>query len=153
MNEERREAAYGRSSLLYGPLVSGAAPDTTFITVDAAAKRAESSGVSMEIVFKGVSAEGIVFDVAFDNMDAPPLRTDLLKLATLAVDTGAPMTPSSWTVRQIGHMGHRLRGQLVFPAGADGRPVLGPGAKSFELRLAGSQGKRQALFSWRIPAR
>ena len=89
----------------------------------------------MEITFKGVAREGIVFDVAFDTMkmDAPPLDSDLSKLATLVVDGGAAIRPSSWTIRRTGHMGHHLRGRLVFPAEADGRPVLGPGAKGFEL--------------------
>ena len=143
------------AALLYGPLVSAAAPGKTSISVDAAAKKSESGGVGMEIIFKGVAAEGIVFDVAFDTMrmDAPPLDGDLSKLATLAVDGGAPINPSSWTVRQTGHMGHHLRGRLVFPAEADGRPVLGPGVKAFELRLRGAQGEPQGVFSWRIVGR
>lgn len=142
-------------ALLSGLVVSAAASEMTPIPVDAAAKKSESGGVGMEIVFKGVSAEGIVFDVAFDTMkmDAPPLDSDLSKLATLAVDGGAPIRPSSWTTRQTGHMGHHLRGRLVFPAEEDGRPVLGPGAKVFELRLTGAQGEPQGVFSWSIAAR
>lgn len=64
----------------------------------------------MEIVFKGVSAEGI-------------------------------------------DMGHHLRGRLVLPAEADGRPVLGPGAKSFQVRLGGAQGEPQDVFPWSIVRR
>ena len=143
------------AALLSGPLIPAAAPEMTPIAVDAAAKKSESGGVGMEIVFKGVAREGIVFDVAFDTMkmDAPPLESDLSKLATLSVDGGAPLRPSSWTIRQTGHMGHHLRGRLVFPAEADGRPVLGPGAKSFELRLDGAQGEPQAIFPWSIVRR
>lgn len=153
MNRAKLLVAAG--ALLYGALVSAAAPEATPITVDAAAKKSESGGVGMEIVFKGVAAEGIVFDVAFDTMrmDAPPLDGDLSKLATLVVDGGAPISPSSWTVRQTGHMGHHLRGRLVFPAEADGRPVLGPGAKSFQLRLGGAPGEPQAVFPWSIVGR
>lgn len=106
------------AALLSGPFVSAAGPETAPITVEATAKK----------------------------MDAPPLDSDLSKPATLAVDGGAPIRPSSWTIRQTGHMGHHLRGRLVFPAEADGRPVLGPGAKSFELRLAAVQGEPQAVF-------
>lgn len=143
------------ATLLSGLAVSTAMAETTPVTVDAAAKKSESGGIGMEIVFKGVSPEGIGFDVAFDTMkmDAPPLEKDLSKLATLAVDGGAPVRPSSWTIRQTGHMGHHLRGRLVFPAEADGRPVIGTGAKSFELRFAGVQGEPQAVFPWRIVGR
>ena len=140
------------AALLSGPFVSAAGPETAPISVDATAKKSEAGGVGMEIVFKGVAPEGIAFDVALDTMkmDAPPLDSDLSKLATLSVDGGAPIGPSSWTIRQKGHMGHHLRGRLVFPAEADGRPVLGPGAKAFELRLAGAQGEPQAVFPWSI---
>jgi len=143
------------AALLFSLAISTTAAETAPITVDAAAKKTESAGVGMEVVFKGVSPEGIVFDVAFDTMkmDAPPLESDLAKLATLVVDGGAPTSPSSWTIRQKGHMGHHLRGRLLFPAEADGRPVLGPGAKSFELRLGGAQGEPQAVFSWSIVGR
>ena len=142
-------------ALLSGLIVLAARAETTPITVDAAAKKSESAGVGMEIVFKGVAPEGIVFDVAFDTMkmDAPTLDRDLSKLAILAVDGGAPVTPSSWTVRQTRHMGHHLRGRLVFPAEADGRPVLGSEAKAFELRLAGAEGEPQGAFSWSIQVR
>ena len=138
-------------ALLSGLIGSTAGAETTPITVDAAAKKSESAGVGMEIVFKGVAAEGIGFDVAFDTMkmDAPPLESGLSKLATLVVDAGAPVPASSWTVRQTGHMGHHLRGRLVFPAEADGRPVLGASAKGFELRLA----EPQVTFSWSIIGR
>lgn len=141
--------------LLSGLALSTAIAGTTPITVDGPAKTSESGGVGMEIVFKGAAPEGLVFDVAFDTMkmDAPPLESDLSKLATLAVDGGAPIRPSSWTTRQTGHMGHHLRGRLVFPAEADGRPVLGPGAKVFELRLDGAQGEPQAVFPWSIVGR
>ena len=141
-------------ALLSGLIGSTAMAETAPITVDAAAKKSESAGLGMEIVFKGVAPEGIVFDVAFDTMkmDAPALDSDLSKLATLVVDGGAPIRPSSWTIRQTGHMGHHLRGRLVFPAEADGRPLLGPGAKSFELRLGGAQGELQGVYSWSIVA-
>lgn len=143
------------AALLYGPLVPAAESGTTPITVDAAAKKNETAGVEMEVVFKGVAPEGFVFDVAFDTMkmDAPPLDSDLSKLATLVVDGGEPISPSSWTIRQTGHMNHHLRGRLVFPAEANGRPVLGPGAKAFELRLAGTRGEPQAVFPWSIVGR
>lgn len=143
------------AALLFSLAISATAAEMAPITVDAAAKKSESGGVGIEIVFKGVSAEGIVFDVAFDTMkmDAPPLESNLSKLATLSVDGGAPISPSSWTIRQTGHMGHHLRGRLVFPAEADGRPVPGPGAKAFELRLAGAQGEPQAVFPWSIVGR
>ena len=129
--------------------------ERTPITVDAPAKKSESGGVDMEVVFKGVTHEGIVFDVAFDTMkmDAPPLESDLSKLAALIVDGGAPISPSSWTIRQKGHMSHHLRGRLLFPAEVDGRRVLGLGAKAFELRLAGAQGEQQGVFSWSITAK
>jgi hypothetical protein len=143
------------AALLFSLAISATAAEMAPITVDGPAKRSESAGVGTEIVFKGVSAEGIVFDVAFDTMkmDAPPLESDLSKLASLSVDGGRPISPSSWTIRQRGHMGHHVRGRLVFPAEADGRPVLGPGAKSFELRLAATQGEPQAVYSWNVIGR
>ena len=143
------------AALLFSLAISAAASEMAAITVDAPAKRSESAGVGLEIVFKEAGAEGIVFDVAFDTMkmDAPPLESDLSELATLVVDGGAPISPSSWTIRQKGHMGHHVRGRLVFPAEAAGRPVLGPRARAFEVRLAGAQGEPQAVFSWSITAR
>ena len=136
-------------------VLSSAMAETTPITVDAAAKRNEFAGVEMEIVFKGVGAEGIEFDVAFDTMkmEAPPLQSDLSKLLTLAVDGGAPMRPSSWTIHETGNMGHHLRGRLRFPAEAAGRPVIGRGAKSFELRLPPPPRKAKAVFLWSIVGR
>ncbi|MGH8222144.1 MAG: hypothetical protein ACREQZ_04140 [Woeseiaceae bacterium] len=141
--------------LLFALVISTAAADATPISVDSAAKRSESAGVGVEIVFKGVAPEGIVFDVAFDTMtmDAPPFDSDLSKRATLAVNGGAPIAPSSWTIRQTGHMGHHLRGRLVFPPEADGRPVLGPEARTFEVRLAGAQGEPQGVFTWNVVGR
>ncbi|MGH8185366.1 MAG: hypothetical protein ACREUC_02285, partial [Steroidobacteraceae bacterium] len=87
------------AALLSGLIASAAAADTASIAVDSAAKKTESAGIGIEIVFRGVASEGIVFDVAFDTMrmDAPPLDSDLSKLATLAVDGGSPITASSWT--------------------------------------------------------
>jgi hypothetical protein len=142
-------------ALLFGVIGSAAGAETKPITVDEAAKRSESAGVGIEIVFRGMTAEGIVFDVAFDTMkmDAPPLERDLSKLATLVVDGGPPVKPSSWTIRQTGHMGHHVRGRLLFPAEADGRPVIGSEAKAFELRLAGAQGEPQGAFAWRLVSR
>jgi len=143
------------AALFFSLAISATAAEMAPITVDGPAKRSESAGVGMEIVFKEASAEGIVFDVAFDTMkmDAPPLESDLSKLATLIVDGGAPIGPSSWTIRQRGHMGHHVRGRLVFPAEADGRPVMGAGARTFEVRLAGAQGEPQGVFSWSIAGR
>jgi hypothetical protein len=99
----------------------------------------------------GISAAGA--EIQPITVDAPPFGKDLSKRAMLTVHGGAPIAPSSWTVRQTGHMGHHLRGQLVFPAEADGRPVPGPGAKSFELRLGGAQSEPQAAFLWTIVGR
>lgn len=143
------------AALLFSLAISATATEMAPITVDAPAKKSESGGVNMEAVFKGVTHEGIVFDIAFDTMkmDAPPLESDLSKLATLVVDGGAPVSPSAWTIRQKGHMGHHLRGRLLFPAEAHGRPVLGPGAKAFELRLAGAQGEPQTVFPWGVVGR
>ena len=145
---------FAKLVLVFALMLSGAARAS--ITVDSAAKRSESGSVGIEVTFKGVGAEGIVFEVAFDTMrmDPPPLDSyDLSKLARLVVDGGAPVSPSSWTIRETGHMGHHLRGRLVFPSVTAGRPVLGPGAKALELRIAGLDGQAQQVFSWSIVAR
>jgi len=127
-----------------GPPARGGAPS---FTVDGEAKRDQRGDVGMEIVFRGVQSEMLVFRVA---MDAPPLaRHELARLARLKGIGGAELEPARWSVEETGHMGHHVRGTLAFALGPALRAVLERGPAAFEIAVDGIDGAGERRFAWK----
>lgn len=132
-----------------GPPVRGGAAS---FTADSETKSDKQGDVSMEIAFRGVESDTLVFRVAMDSMkmDAPPLaRYDLAKLARLTGIEGAEITPARWSVEETGHMGHHVKGTLAFTLNAAQRALLERGPTSFEIVVRGISSERERRFAWK----
>ncbi|MGH9878052.1 MAG: redoxin domain-containing protein, partial [Nitrososphaerales archaeon] len=66
--------------------------------------------------------------------------------------SGTQAKPLSWNVRETGHMGHHLKGTLVFPLGENNRPIIDDQTKSFEIVVNDIAGVNQRVFSWEVIA-
>lgn len=129
-------------------------------------KKTDSNGdASVEITYEGISEDLMSFTVRMEtnNMDAPPLSEyDLRKLSSLVVEGSngriEGIKPLSWTVQEPGHMGHHLKGTLIFPATLDEREnnnhvsIIDDQTKSFEIMINDIAGVKQRVFSWSVLA-
>jgi len=132
-----------------GPPARSGAPS---FAVDSEAKRDKQGDVSMEIAFRGVQSDMLVFRVAMDsmNMDAPPLATyDLAKLARLSGIGGADIKPARWSVEETGHMGHHVKGTLAFALEPAQRAILERGPTAFEIAVRGIDRSGERRFAWK----
>lgn len=146
---------FGVRDLVAGqdPAQTVGAAEMPAFSVDAVAKTSEAGDVTIEISYEGVSKKEMVFRVAMDvmRMDLPPLTEfDLQRLARLVAPEGTEVTPSRWSVEDGGHMGHHVRGTLVFPLTTDVQPIIDGRAKSFEIVLNDVAGVKERVFAWEI---
>lgn len=119
---------------------------------DTEAKSDKQGHVGMEIAFRGVQSDTLVFRVAMDSMkmDAPPLAEyDLAKLARLTGIGGADVRPARWSVEETGHMGHHVKGTLAFTLNAAQRALLERSPTSFEIVVHGVGDARERRFAWK----
>lgn len=139
-----RDLAAGEIS----PAGSAAAPS---FTIDAAAKTENAGDVTIKIAYRSMNAGTLVFRVAMDSikMDLPPLAEyDLVKLARLTGIGGGEIRPSRWSVEESGHMGHHVKGDLVFELGAAHRGILERGPVPFDIVVNDVGGAQKRVFSW-----
>lgn len=132
-----------------GPPLRGSAAS---FTADSETKSDKQGDVSMEIAFRRVESDTLVFRVAMDSMkmDAPPLaRYDLAKLARLTGIEGAEITPTRWSVEETGHMGHHVKGTLAFTLNAAQRALLERGPASFQIVVSVIGNEKERRFSWK----
>ncbi len=110
-----------------------------------ATQTSEGGQVTIAVTWEGPSA-GLVFRVAMDTHSVNLDPYDLRELAVLRTDQGVEVRPSQWDAPPGGH--HRA-GTLAFPATAsDGKPVLGPGARSVTLIIRDVGGVPERTFQW-----
>jgi len=86
--------------------------------------------------------ETIEFEIGM-NTHSIDLSMDLAALATLTTDTGKTVQASLWDAPGGGH---HVSGKLIFPALADGQPVL-EGAKELTLAIKDLDAPER-IFSW-----
>ncbi len=133
-------------------LAGSGAPPSGALTLVPARQEKDAGGVRAAVRYEGRFADGLRFAVSMDTFDmqaAELSRSDLGARSTL-VSRGRELKALGWTVLEGGHLGHHVRGRLVFPAGAAGGPVLAPGAR-VALVLRGL-GDRELRFAWRVKA-
>lgn len=120
--------------------------------VDSDAKSDRQGDVTMELAFRGVQSDTLVFRVAMDSMkmDAPPLaQYDLAKLARLTGLGRAELKAARWSVEETGHMGHHVKGTLAFALQPAHRAILERGPASFEIVVRGVDGAGERRFAWK----
>lgn len=121
-------------------------------TVDAAAKTDSQGDVTIEVTYRGMDADTLVFRVAMDSMkmDAPPLAEyDLARLARLAGIGAGEIRPSRWSIEETGHMGHHVKGMLAFKLEPAHRALLERGPISFDIVVVDVDGAKKRVFSWK----
>lgn len=107
----------------------------------------DAGNVTVDVTWKGRAA-GPVFTVAMDTHSVDLDGYDLRTLALLRTDQGTEVQPASWDAPKGGH--HR-EGTLTFPTTtADGKPLLGPETRSFELIIRGIAGVPERKFRWTL---
>ncbi len=93
------------------------------------------------------SSAGMVFSVAMNTHAVDLDSYDLKQLATLRIDGGREVQPTSWEAPKGGH--HRS-GTLTFPAtDTDGRPLIASGTRTIELVIRDVAGVPERVFAWR----
>ncbi len=101
--------------------------------------------VSIEVIPTdlGSATDTLDFDVAM-NTHSVDLSMNLATLSTLTTDTGATVPASVWEAPGGG--GHHVRGTLVFPAIANGKPIL-EGATRLTLTIRNVDAASRS-FEW-----
>ena len=138
------------ATLLLGACAAPAAPKPGSapppVAGGARTQVADGGQVTVRVSWAGPSA-GPVFDVALDTHAVDLDGYDLTGLATLRLDDGRQVAPTSWEAPKGGH--HRI-GKLAFPAATpDGKAVLaGPG--SVELVIRDVAGVPRRAFKWTL---
>lgn len=131
--------------------LAGAGPPPSGALALVPARQEKDAGtLRVAVRYEGRFGEKLHFAVGVDtsSMEAPPLSGyDLGALSTL-VSRGRELPARGWTVLEGGHMGHHLKGRLVFSAGVGERPVLALGAR-ITLVLRGL-GAGELRFAWRV---
>ncbi len=128
---------------------SGEPPSGALALVPA---RQEKGAGALRVVvrYEGRFGDELRFAVGMDtsSTQAPPLSVYDLGARSTLVSGSRELPARSWRVLEGGHLGHHLKGRLIFPAGADGRPVLSRGAR-VALVLRGLRGG-ELRFAWRV---
>ncbi len=113
---------------------------------DGATRTNEGGQVTIAATWLGSSA-GMVFSVAMNTHAVDLDSYDLKQLATLRIDGGREVQPTSWEAPKGGH--HRS-GTLTFPAtDTDGRPLIASGTRTIELVIRDVAGVPERVFAWR----
>lgn len=126
---------------------TGVSPPTLMMN----SKTNSEGDTSMTLTYEGISEEGLVFTVTMEtyNMEASSLAEyDLTKLSYIVGYGGTQTNPLSWNIQETGHMGHHLKGKLVFPLEKNDRPITDDQIKSFEIVVNDIAGIKQRVFSW-----
>ena len=113
---------------------------------DGATQTNEGGQVTIAATWQG-SGVGPVFSVAMNTHAVDLDGYDLKQLATLRIDGGPQMQPTSWEAPKGGH--HRS-GTLTFPmTTANGAPLIAPGTHTVELVIRDVAGVPERVFAWR----
>ena len=112
---------------------------TAAAAADLASQSSSKSGVTVKAAPR-LAAEAWDFEIAFDT-HSQDLSDDLLKSAALALDGGAPATPTAWQGDPPG--GHHRKGVLRFKA-----PTAQP--QEMELRIARPGEAAPRIFRWKL---
>lgn len=105
----------------------------------------EGGQVTVAATWQGRAA-GPLFSVALNTHAVDLDGYDLKQLAVLRIDGGPAVQATAWDAPKGGH--HRS-GTLTFPAvGADGQPVIGPGAQTVELVIRDLAGVPERSLRW-----
>ncbi|HEX2916393.1 MAG TPA: hypothetical protein VH186_36870 [Chloroflexia bacterium] len=136
-----RDEKNGQPSLAASPNPSGS-PATAALS-----KTSEGGQVTVKATWQGVGS-GLTFQVSLDTHSVDLDSYDLARMAVLRTAEGQEVKPNGWEAAKGGH--HRS-GTLTFPVTApDGRKLLGPDTRSFELVLKGVGGVPERVLSWSI---
>jgi hypothetical protein len=105
----------------------------------------EGGQVTVTATWQGVAA-GPVFIVVMNTHVVDLDSYDLSQLATLRVNDGLPLRPSSWNSPAGEH--HRT-GTLAFPASSpQGQPLIAADTRSIELVIRDVAGVSERSFRW-----
>lgn len=134
------------------PPVATANPDQSGAPTETMTRTSEGGQVTVKVTWqKASAAPELVFEVALDTHSVDLDSYDLAQMALLRTGQGQgqqPVRPVKWDAPKGGH--HR-EGKLTFSATSpDGRPLLGPDIRSFELVLQGVGGLPERVLSWKV---
>lgn len=131
-------------------LAGGGAPPSGTLALVPARQEKEAGDLDVAVRYEGRFPDGLRFAVTMDTSDmgAPPLSGYDLGARSTLVLRGRELPARSWKVLEGGHMGHHLKGRLVFPAVAGGRPVLAPGMRVALVLRGLAAGELR--FAWRV---
>ncbi len=111
----------------------------------AGARTSEAGEVKIVVEWQGKEA-GPAFKVTMDTHSLELDDYDLTRLATLRTSDGRETLPLTWDAPKGGH--HR-EGTLTFSGNAlDGKPLIGPNTKRFELIIYEVAGVAERSFEW-----
>lgn len=144
--------------IITGKTMIGTSPQqqlaATLINLDSPTKTNNEGDTSVTVTYAGISGKELVFTVNMEtnNMDVPPLSDyDLKELSYIVTSKSdgetKEATPLSWAVQETGHMGHHLKGTLLFPV--DGISIDGQTMR-FEIVINDIAGVKQRVFSWKM---
>lgn len=110
----------------------------------------EGGSVTLELQWDGdtASTAAIRFSVAMNTHSVELGQFDLAKLATLRTDAGKEVKPTAWQAPSGD--GHHVSGTLTFPAAVDGKPLIEPGTKYFEMIIRDVAGIKERVLRWTI---
>lgn len=95
--------------------------------------------------------DAVVFELAINSMDmsAPSFETvDLGQAIALETEGRLTLRPAAVRISDWGHMGHHVRGSVVFPPTAGGTSVLK--SRLVRVTVRGIGGVERRTFEWRI---
>ncbi len=137
--------AAGASPQLAVPASSQAAAGTSAGGSVQATQTSEGGQVTIAISWPGLSA-GPSFKVAMDTHSVDLDGVDLRQLATLRVDNGPALQPSTWDAPKGGH--HRS-GTLTFPGTTpSGSPTLAAGSHTVQVVIRDVARVPKRTFQW-----
>lgn len=132
-------------------LVSGTTGNAE-LNVDSLTKTNDEGNIAVEVTYAGIREDELTFSVSMDSYDmsAPPLSVYNLKELAYFSSGQASVKPLQWNIETEGHMGHHIRGTLLFPGKKDGLPILAEDMTSFDLVFNDVGGVKQRTFSWNV---
>ena len=127
------------------PRPARAASSAEAVQLAGETQTSEGGGVTVTVTWQGPGA-GPIFAVVLDTHTVDLDGYDLLLLAVLRNGQGLEAQPTGWDAPAGSH--HR-EGTLTFPAtAADGTPLIGPGAGTYELAIRDIAGVPERVFRW-----
>lgn len=156
---DRRTAVLLALLLLSGwSLTQGAAQILrgSVAAAESATRTSKQGSVEVELTWLNLTdpslKDGVVFELTMNSMDMGASSfqgLDLKQAITLETEAGVAVHPAEVRIAEWGHMGHHVRGRLLFPPSVAGAAILK--SRVVRLTVRGIGGVEKRVLEWRVP--